>query len=107
MCYLERPGEPSGVILFAGSGGLVENARRSLTSRMVGPDEQGRVGGASQSMASLAMILGPLFGGVVYTQWGHFEAYGSGALIIILAIVSVVMAVPALRRHKAEMEAGV
>ena len=53
------------------------------------------------------MILGPLFGGVVYTQWGHFEAYGSGALIIALAIVSVVMAVPALRRHKTEMEAGV
>ena len=96
-----------GVILFAGSGGLVENALRGLTSRMVGPDEQGRVGGASQSMASLAMILGPLFGGVVYTQWGHFEAYGSGALIIVLAIVSVLVAVPALRRHKAEMEAGV
>ena len=50
-----------GVILFAGAGGLVENALRGLTSRMVGPDEQGRVGGASQSMASLAMILGPLF----------------------------------------------
>ena len=59
------------------------------------------------AMASLAMILGPLFGGVVYTQWGHFEAYGSGALIIVLAIVSVVVAVPALRRHKAEMEAAV
>lgn len=95
-----------GVILFAGSGGLVENALRGLTSRMVGPHEQGRVSGASQSMASLAMILGPLFGGVVYTQWGHFETYGSSALIIVLAIVSVVVAVPALRRHKAEMEAG-
>ena len=94
-----------GVILFAGSGGLVENALRGLTSRMVGPDEQGRVGGASQSMASLAMILGPLLGGVVYTQWGHFETYGSGALIIVLAIVSVLVAVPALRKYKAEIEA--
>lgn len=80
-------------------GGLVENALRGLASRMVGPDEQGRVGGASQSMASLAAILGPLLGGVLYTQWGHFETYASGALIIILAIASVVMAVPALRRR--------
>jgi DHA1 family tetracycline resistance protein-like MFS transporter len=95
-----------GVILFAGAGGLVENALRGLTSRLVGPDEQGRVSGASQSLASLAMILGPLLGGVVYTQWGHFEAYSSGALFIVLAIVSVVAAVPALRRHKAEMEAS-
>jgi MFS transporter, DHA1 family, tetracycline resistance protein len=96
-----------GVVLFAGAGGLVENALRGLTSRLVGPDEQGRVGGASQSLASLATILGLLFGGVVYTQWGHFEAYSSGAFIIVLAIVSVVLAVPALRRHKAEVEASV
>lgn len=90
-----------GVILFAGSGGLVEIALRGLTSRMVGADEQGRVGGASQSLTSLAMIVGPLIGGVAYTQWGHFEAYGSGAFIIALAIVSVVVAIPALRRHSA------
>jgi DHA1 family tetracycline resistance protein-like MFS transporter len=96
-----------GVILFAGAGGLVENALRGLTSRLVGPDEQGRVGGASQSLASLAMILGPLLGGVAYTQWGHFEVYSSGALFIVLALVSVVVAVPALRRHRAEMEASV
>jgi DHA1 family tetracycline resistance protein-like MFS transporter len=96
-----------GVILFAGSGGLVENTPRGLTSRMVGPHEQGRVAGASQSMASVAMILTPLFGSVVYTQWDHFETYDSGALIIVLAIISVVVAVPALRKHKAEMEADV
>jgi DHA1 family tetracycline resistance protein-like MFS transporter len=94
----------SGVILFAGAGGLVENALRGLTSRMVGPGEQGRVSGAAQSVQSLAMILGPLFGGLVYTQLGHFQAYGSGALIIALAIASVVMAIPSLRKHKSKME---
>lgn len=95
-----------GVILFAGAGGLVENALRGLTSRMVGPQEQGRVAGAGQSLASMAMILAPLFGGVIYAQWGHFETYGSAALIIVLAIISVMVAMPALRKHKAEMEAG-
>lgn len=74
------------MILFAGAGGLVENALCGLTSRMVGPSEQGRVSDAGQS---LTMILGPLFGDLVYTQLGHFQAYGSGALIIALAIASV------------------
>ena len=52
-------------------------------------------------MQSLALILGPLFGGLVYTQLGHFQAYGSGALIIILAIVSLLLALPSLRKHRA------
>ncbi|HJT57675.1 MAG TPA: MFS transporter [Ktedonobacteraceae bacterium] len=89
----------AGVILFAGAGGLVENALRGLTSRMVGPSDQGRVSGAGQSIQSVAMILGPLFGGLLYTQLGHFEAYGSGALIIALAIASVVIAIPSLRKY--------
>ncbi len=93
-----------GVILFAGSGGLVENALRGLTSRMVGPREQGRVSGASQSMQSLAYILGPLFGGLVYTQLGHFQTYASGSLIIALALASVVVAIPSLGKYKVEME---
>jgi DHA1 family tetracycline resistance protein-like MFS transporter len=92
----------AGVILFAGSGGLVENALRGLTSRMVGPGEQGRVGGAGQSIQSIAMILGPLLGGLVYTEWGHFQTYAAGALIIALAIVSVVIATPSLRKSHQE-----
>lgn len=94
----------AGVILFAGSGGLVENALRGLTSRLVGPRQQGLVGGASQSMQSLAMILGPLFGGLLYVQFGHATPYWSGALIIALSITSVVLAIPALRTHSAEVE---
>jgi DHA1 family tetracycline resistance protein-like MFS transporter len=90
----------AGVILFAGSGGLVENALRSLTSRSVGPSQQGIVGGAGQSMQSLAMILGPIFGGALYAQFGHASPYWSGALIIVLAIGTIMLAVPALRPNK-------
>jgi DHA1 family tetracycline resistance protein-like MFS transporter len=87
-----------GTILFAGSGGLVENALRGLTSRLAEPHQQGLVGGASQSMQSLAMILGPLFGGLLYTQLSHATPYWSGTLIIVLAIVSIALALPALRK---------
>jgi DHA1 family tetracycline resistance protein-like MFS transporter len=92
------------VILFAGSGGLVENALRGLTSRMVGPSQQGLVGGAGQSMQSLAMILGPILGGVLYAQFGHATPYWSGALIIALAIGSVIMAIPATRKMSQQTE---
>ena len=89
------------VMLFAGSGGLVENALRSLTSRLVGPRQQGLVGGAGQSMQALAMILGPLFGGWVYAQFGHGTPYWFGACVILLAIGAIALAVPALRASSA------
>ncbi|MBE3561069.1 MAG: MFS transporter [Ktedonobacteraceae bacterium] len=91
-----------GVILFAGAGGLVENGLRSLTSRLVGPHQQGLIGGAGQSMASLAMILGPLFGGLLYVRFGHATPYWSGTLIIVLAIITVVLALPALSTRAQE-----
>jgi MFS transporter, DHA1 family, tetracycline resistance protein len=84
-----------GVILFAGSGGLVENALRGMTSRLAGPRQQGLISGASQSMASLAMIIGPLLGGLLYVQFGHAIPYWSGALVIILAILAVALVIPA------------
>lgn len=87
----------AGVILFAGSGGLVENALRGLTSRAVGPRQQGLVSGASQSVQSLAMIVGPLVGGWLYVDLGHAIPYWSGTLSIILAIGAVALVMPALR----------
>ncbi len=90
----------AGVILFAGSGGLVENALRSLTSRAVGPRQQGMVSGASQSMQSLAMVLGPIFGGVLYAQIGHASPYWSGAIIILMAAGSIILSRPVLHTQK-------
>ena len=93
-----------GVLLFAGSGGLVENALRSLTSRMAGPRQQGLIGGAGQSMQSLAMIVGPLSGGFLYTEYGHAIPYWTGTLTIVVAIVTVALTLPALRIQRASAE---
>lgn len=90
------------IILFAGAGGLVENALRGLTSRLAGSQQQGLVGGASQSMQSLATILGPLYGGFLYARFGHATPYWSGVVIIALAIGAVVLAIPALRKPGSE-----
>jgi MFS transporter, DHA1 family, tetracycline resistance protein len=91
-----------GIILFAGSGSLVENALRGLISETVGRREQGRVSGATQSLQSLGWVVGPLLGGYMYTAWGHFQVYASASFIIVLAIVCVWIALPRLQRYEAK-----
>ena len=91
-----------GIILFAGSGSLVENALRGLISKLVGRREQGRVSGAMQSLQSLGWVVGPLVGGFVYTAWGHFQVYASASFIIVLAIVCVWIALTRLQRDEAK-----
>jgi DHA1 family tetracycline resistance protein-like MFS transporter len=89
-----------GIILFAGSGSLVENALRGLLSEMVGQNEQGRVNGVTQSLQSLGWIVGPLVGGFVYTAWGPFQAYASASFITVLAILCLWIALPFLQRRQ-------
>jgi len=93
-----------GIILFAGSGSLVENALRGLTSEMVGRHEQGRVSGAMQSLQSLGWVVGPLVGGFMYTAWGPFQTYASASLITILAIICLWIALPRLQRYQAKKQ---
>jgi DHA1 family tetracycline resistance protein-like MFS transporter len=91
-----------GIILFAGSGSLVENALRGLISGMVGRHEQGRVSGAMQSLQSLGWTVGPLVGGFVYTAWGHIQAYAFASCITLLAAACVWIALPLLQKHKTQ-----
>lgn len=91
-----------GIMLFAGSGSLVENALRGLLSGMVGRREQGRMSGATQSLQSLGWVIGPFVGGLVYTAWGPFQAYAFASFLIVLAIVCVWIALPLLQRHQAK-----
>jgi DHA1 family tetracycline resistance protein-like MFS transporter len=93
-----------GIVLFAGSGSLVENALRGLISEMVGRHEQGRASGATQSLQSLGWVIGPLLGGFMYTAWGHFQVYASASLITLLAIVCIWVALPLLQSHQAKKQ---
>jgi len=94
-----------GIILYAGSGSLVENALRGLISEMVGRHEQGRASGATQALQSFGWIVGPLVGGFVYTEWGHFQVYALACFIIALAMMCVWIAIPLVERQKANEQA--
>ncbi len=95
-----------GILLFGVGSGLFEPAGNSLISNAASPEQQGVVQGSNQSLQSLARILGPLAGGVIYAQLGHATPYWSGALIAGLAIVFVWMALPTLRASNSKQGAA-
>ncbi|MBA3823509.1 MAG: MFS transporter [Ktedonobacterales bacterium] len=77
------------IILFAGCGGLAEPALAGLLSRAIDPRQQGVVQGGSQSISALAMALGPLLGGVLYTRLGAPFPYWAAAVVISMAMVII------------------
>ncbi|HEU4328720.1 MAG TPA: MFS transporter [Roseiflexaceae bacterium] len=91
----------AGVVLFAVGTGLVEPASRGLISRAAGPSQQGVVQGGSQSVQSLAMVLGPLLAGALYTQVGPASPLWWGACGVGLAILATLRAAPVLRARPA------
>lgn len=90
----------AGIALYAIGTGLVEPASRGLVSQSVGSREQGVVQGGSQSLQSLTLIIGPLLGGFLYTQYGHAIPYWAGAAVVGLSIVATLLAIPSLKAYQ-------
>jgi MFS transporter, DHA1 family, tetracycline resistance protein len=67
--------------------GLVQPALNSLISRRAGGGEQGQVLGVTQSLGSLARVLGPAFAGYLFAGLGHGSPFLAGAVIVGLAFV--------------------
>ena len=62
----------------------------SLISRLSDEDDQGGILGVSQSLASLARIAGPAWGGFTYDRLGiEFPYFSSAALMAVAFLVSV------------------
>jgi DHA1 family tetracycline resistance protein-like MFS transporter len=62
-------------------------ALASLVSKLVSAREQGLVNGGSQSITSLASVLGPIGAGLAYEHIGIAAPYWLGALATALAAV--------------------
>jgi multidrug resistance protein len=59
----------------------------SLISQCSEAEEQGGTLGISQSMSSLARVIGPLWGGFVFEKWGDQYPFISAGIAMILAFV--------------------
>ena len=71
--------------LLALGQGLASPSLSALTSKLVEPDEVGGVMGVYQGMSSLARIIGPFWGEVVYGQIGVAWPYRTGSIFMLLA----------------------
>jgi DHA1 family tetracycline resistance protein-like MFS transporter len=71
------------IMIIAFGNGVANPSINSLISRNASEDVQGGVLGISQSLASLARVLGPAWGGWVFGKWGYASPYWSGATILV------------------------
>jgi DHA1 family tetracycline resistance protein-like MFS transporter len=59
----------------------------SVISQLSDPADQGSALGVSQSLGSLARIVGPLWGGFVFDRFGHAAPFISAAVLMSIACV--------------------
>jgi MFS family permease len=67
--------------------GLVQPALNSLISRRAGASEQGQVLGVTQSVGSLARVIGPPLAGYLFADLSHGSPFFGGAVIVALAFL--------------------
>lgn len=89
------------VPLAVGSG-LLHPSLNALLSRRTPPDEQGGILGLSQSLSSLARVIGPSTGGWLFQTAGVGSPYVVGAGIMVAAVVCAAVAVRAERAGPTE-----
>jgi MFS family permease len=64
----------------------------SAISQLADPRDQGSTLGVSQSLGSLARIIGPLWGGWVFDHLGvRFPFYTAGGLMLVAWVLSLVV----------------
>jgi len=85
------------LILTFGSG-VTNPSITSLISQITGPEDQGGVLGVGQSLASLARILGPAWGGLTFDRLGFQYPYITGG---VLMAVACAISLVALKRRVA------
>jgi MFS transporter, DHA1 family, tetracycline resistance protein len=78
--------------LLAMGIGLNSPSMLSVVSLLADPADQGSTLGVSQSVASLARIVGPLWGGFVFDHFGHsVPFYTASALMLVACGLSVLV----------------
>ena len=87
----------TGAAVFSLGSGLMTPALAGLISQSVGPHEQGKVQGGSQSVQALARILGPAYGSAAYVGLGPGAPYWMGTGLYAVAAVCAVIAAPLVR----------
>jgi DHA1 family tetracycline resistance protein-like MFS transporter len=84
-------------VLAVGQG-IAHPSLSAFTSKLVDPDQVGGVMGVYQGMSSLARIIGPFWGEVVYGAIGFAWPFRTGSVFMLLACVVAVVGLLRLRK---------
>ncbi|MFC5451268.1 MFS transporter [Paenibacillus aestuarii] len=76
-----------GMFIFGFGDSIFGPSFNGMVSKSVDSSEQGRIQGGSQSIQSLARIIGPILGGQVYVSLGHAAPAIMGMILIAAAIL--------------------
>ncbi|MBL4931359.1 MFS transporter [Clostridium paridis] len=76
----------AGMFIFGFGDSIYGPSFNGMVSKSVDSSEQGRVQGGSQSIQSLARIIGPIIGGQIYVSLSHTAPAFMGMILITLAI---------------------
>lgn len=76
----------AGMFIFGFGDSVFGPSFNGMVSKSVDASEQGRIQGGSQSIQSLARIIGPILGGQIYVSLGHAAPAFMGMLLIAAAI---------------------
>ncbi len=78
-------------LLFAGGVGLSTPGLRSSMSICVNENQQGALGGITQSVISLTSLFGPLLSGQIYGKIGYEATFQAQAVIVLVAMTLLVV----------------
>ena len=73
------------LVVLVGGHGSTNPSISSLISQSAGTEDQGSILGVAQSLASLARILGPIWGGFTFDALGFQYPYLTGGLFMAVA----------------------
>lgn len=75
-----------GMFIFGFGDSIFGPSFNGMISKSADSSEQGRIQGGSQSIQSLARIIGPIIGGQIYVSLGHAAPAFMGIILIAVAI---------------------
>lgn len=75
-----------GMFIFGFGDSIYGPSFNGMLSKSVDSSEQGRIQGGSQSIQSLARMIGPIIGGQIYVSLGHAAPFFMGMILIAAAI---------------------
>jgi DHA1 family tetracycline resistance protein-like MFS transporter len=85
----------AGMFIFGFGDSVFGPSFNGMVSKSAGSSEQGRILGGSQSVQSLARIIGPVLGGQIYVSIGHAAPAFMGVVLIAAAIPILYKRTPA------------